>query len=77
VGSIPEIVSGRHILVNPGQPEAICEGVMQAFHGHYDGWKPKKQFSWERMVLDYEEVYETLLAKRVEVGGTNLARQRR
>jgi glycosyltransferase involved in cell wall biosynthesis len=61
VGSIPEVISGRYILIEPGCAEAISQGVIQAWRGEYD-WKDLKQFSWAEMVAGYEKVYEELLA---------------
>jgi D-inositol-3-phosphate glycosyltransferase len=63
VGAIPEVVSGQYILVEPSCPQAICEGVVRAWRGEYDEWKPPKEFSWAKMVAGYEDVYKDLLTR--------------
>lgn len=60
VGSIPEVISGRHILIEPFSPEAIAAGVIQVWQGHYE-WTFPKRFEWARMVDQYESVYRELL----------------
>ena len=60
VGSIPEVISGRHILVEPFSPEAIAEGVLHAWQGRCE-WTPPKQFEWAKMVDQYESVYRALI----------------
>jgi len=67
VGSIPEVISGQHILVEPASPEAICAGVTRAWRGQYDQWKMPKNFSWARMISEYEEVYHSVLDKHIDV----------
>jgi glycosyltransferase involved in cell wall biosynthesis len=61
VGAIPEVVSGKHILVEPGSARALAAGVERAARGQYDDWKAPQQFSWARMVAEYEEMYKELL----------------
>jgi glycosyltransferase involved in cell wall biosynthesis len=61
VGAIPEVVSGKHILVDPGSARALAAGVARAARGQYDDWKAPQQFSWARMVAEYEEMYKELL----------------
>lgn len=61
VGSIPEVISGRHILIEPGCSEAISRGVVRAWRGEYD-WMDMKQFNWTDMVSNYEKIYEELLS---------------
>jgi glycosyltransferase involved in cell wall biosynthesis len=32
-GSIPEVISGKHILIEPGSTVAIVKGCIQAYNG--------------------------------------------
>lgn len=60
VGAIPEVVFGRHILVEPGSADAVAEGVVRAWSEQYD-YLPPKEFSWTRMVDEYERLYKELV----------------
>lgn len=60
VGSLPEIVSGRYVLVEPGDPEAIAEGVEKVYKGEIED-KSEKIFSWGECVKGYLEVYGGVL----------------
>lgn len=57
VGSLPEVVSGRCVLVEPGNPEAIAEGVEKLYKEKVED-NGKKIFSWDECVGEYLEVYE-------------------
>lgn len=59
-GSIPEVVSGHHILVEPGSSSALADGVVRAWLGQYD-YLPPKEFHWSDMVDQYENLYQELL----------------
>lgn len=60
-GSIPEIISGRHVLVEPDLPTAIAEGVIQISRGEWQE-TPLKTFSWDTMLDTYESLYREMLA---------------
>lgn len=60
-GSLPEVVSGRTILVEPGDPVALAQGVARAARGEFDPPPPPRDFSWERMVGEYEAIYRSLI----------------
>jgi D-inositol-3-phosphate glycosyltransferase len=60
VGSIPEVISGRHILVEPDSPAAIATGVIRISHGEWQE-TPLKTFSWDTMVDAYEQLYEEMI----------------
>jgi len=66
-GSIPEVVSGRYILVAPASAEEISEGVVRAWRGQYDEEGEPKQFSWTRMVTEYEQVYNSVLKNKARL----------
>jgi glycosyltransferase involved in cell wall biosynthesis len=59
VGSIPEVISGKHLLVEPGSPQAIADAVIRMARGEY-AWSDPKDFAWERIVQQYESVYRSL-----------------
>ncbi|MCB0214313.1 MAG: glycosyltransferase family 4 protein [Anaerolineae bacterium] len=56
-GAIPEVISGRHLLVKPGHIHALVEGVLRAARGDYDYTSPK-QFHWQMTLTAYEQLYE-------------------
>ena len=60
-GSIPEVISGRHILVEPDSSTALAEGVIRISKGEWQE-TPLKTFSWDSMVDAYEKLYQELLA---------------
>ena len=60
--SLPEIVSGRYLLVPPKNPKAIAEAVEKAYHWKYIKSKPKR-FTIEENVKKHIEVYKNLLRK--------------
>jgi glycosyltransferase involved in cell wall biosynthesis len=59
-GSIPEIISGRHVLVEPDSPAALAAGVIRISRGE---WRetPLKTFSWDAMIDAYERLYEEVI----------------
>jgi D-inositol-3-phosphate glycosyltransferase len=62
VASIPEVVSGRCVLVEPGSPEAIAEGVEKVYKGEWQH-SENRLFSWDECVDNYRRVYEQLLGR--------------
>jgi len=61
VASLPEVVSGRYVLVEPRNPEAIAEGVEKVYKGEV-GSSEQKVFSWDKCVDGYFKVYENVMA---------------
>lgn len=59
-GSLPEVVSGRYELVEPRDPDAIAEAVIDVYNGDYDE-KPKKKFRWDDAINEYIDIYEELV----------------
>ena len=59
VASLPEVVSGKYILVEPRNPEAIAKGVKRVYEGKIEE-SNKKLFSWDDCVEGYLRVYEEL-----------------
>jgi glycosyltransferase involved in cell wall biosynthesis len=61
VGSIPEVIFGKYVLVNPRDPSALAVGVEKVYSSQYstsDG----KIFLWDDMVKKHIGIYEALLA---------------
>lgn len=61
--SIPEVISGKHVLVPPKNPDAIAEGVVRVFKKKYDV-KPLKKFTWSKTVDGYLSNYKKLVSRR-------------
>ena len=56
VASLPEVISGRYVLVEPRNPGAIAEGVEKVFKGEVENSK-RKVFSWDECTRKYLQVY--------------------
>jgi glycosyltransferase involved in cell wall biosynthesis len=54
-GALPEVLSGRTVLVEPADPAAIARGVISAFRGDYKT-TPVKSFDWGKSLEEYERV---------------------
>jgi len=63
VASLPEVVSGRYVLVQPKNPAAIAEAVEKVYNGEIKD-KGKKVFSWDECIRKYLSVYEGLLERK-------------
>jgi len=57
VGSLPEVISGRYVLVEPRNPEAIAEGVESIYRDEVKD-SEKRTFSWDECVDRYLKVYQ-------------------
>jgi len=64
-GSIPEVVSGRYVLVIPGSPEDICRGVESVYNGQTD-YLPKRSFDWRQCAEKHEKIYRETLDKKTK-----------
>jgi len=68
VGSLPEVVGGAGILVDPYKPQDIALGIKKALENKEKlvklGYQQVKKFSWEKTAKKVVEVLE-------EVGGKN------
>ncbi|MHB8846029.1 MAG: glycosyltransferase family 4 protein [Nitrospirota bacterium] len=58
-GSLPEVISGRYVLVGPASAEALAEGVVRVSRNDYQR-SEEKRFLWEDHVRKHEEVYQKL-----------------
>jgi D-inositol-3-phosphate glycosyltransferase len=59
-GSLPEVVSGCHLFIEPASSQAIIKAILQIYKKNWDE-TPLKKFSWVVMVMDYEAIYQELL----------------
>lgn len=57
--SIPEVIGGKYVLVEPKNPEAIAAGVAKIYRGEYE-MSALKFFPWERTLAECESVYKKL-----------------
>jgi len=60
VGSLPEVVSGMYVLVEPRNPEAIAEGIERVYKGEVED-SGRKIFSWDECADRYLKIYEQLI----------------
>ncbi|MFC1865771.1 glycosyltransferase family 4 protein [Chloroflexota bacterium] len=56
-GSLPEVIFGKSVLVEPGSPEALAEGVELVYKGEMETTS-KKIFYWEDCIEQYLTVYQ-------------------
>lgn len=62
VGSIPEVISGPHVFIEPKSSLAICHGVEQVWK-HNMLHTPLKRFKWSTQVELVEKMYHDLTQK--------------
>ena len=60
VGSLPEIISGEYVLVEPHNSEAIAEGVVKIFNRTAKRI-PKRTFDWNICYQQYLHIYEEIM----------------
>ena len=60
VASLPEVVSGKYVLVEPRNPKGIARGVIDVYNGKVKKSKLKK-FTWNKCIDGYESIYKELL----------------
>jgi len=61
-GSLPEVISGRFVLVGPASADALAEGVVRISRNDYQR-SDEKRFLWEDHVRSHENVYRNLIDK--------------
>lgn len=62
-GGIPEAVSGKYILVEPGNVRELADGCIDAARGKIES-RETKNFSVEEHINRHEKIYYELLNKR-------------
>lgn len=63
VGAIPEVISGRYLLVPPKDPDAIAKAAVSIVKSPPEA-EPAKRFDAERMSERYLEEYERVRKRR-------------
>ncbi|MCK4385462.1 MAG: glycosyltransferase family 4 protein, partial [candidate division Zixibacteria bacterium] len=58
-GALPEVVSGKYVLVNPESPEEIAEGVERIYRDEVKETE-RKYFYWEECINKYLQTYRGL-----------------
>lgn len=71
--SLPEVVSGRYSLVEPGNPEELARGIVSAYRGELET-SPLKRFPVEITVGSYLDLYGELMGKSVEPNASVIQR---
>ena len=59
-GAIPEVISGRHHLVPPGDPISLADAIIRGASGDWTV-APHKRFPWDDTVSLYEKCFRTFL----------------
>jgi glycosyltransferase involved in cell wall biosynthesis len=62
VGSIPEVISGKHVLSKPRDPESIAESVVKVFESKAETL-PLKRFEWDNCIKQYNSLYKKITTK--------------
>ncbi|MAG15641.1 hypothetical protein CMO88_01115 [Candidatus Woesearchaeota archaeon] len=62
--SLPEVVSGKYLLVNPRSSEEIATAVERVYHKKYNK-APLKKFLLEKNISGYLKVYRELINSEV------------
>ena len=63
VASLPEVISGTCLLVEPGNPAAIAEAVQAVYEGKAEN-RPEKRFTWSDCIDAYEKNYLELIKSK-------------
>jgi len=61
--SLPEVVSGKHLLVNPKSSEEIATAVERVYNKKYEN-TPLKRFLLEKNINGYLKIYRELISKQ-------------
>jgi glycosyltransferase involved in cell wall biosynthesis len=63
VASLPEVISGRHVLVDPADPTAIAYGVERVYKNQCDS-SEKKTFLWDDSVKAHLELFTKMIKEK-------------
>jgi len=61
-GSIPEVIHGRHVLVQPKSAKSIAAGIVRVARKQVTTTPPKK-FLWSTNITTHEKLYRELSKK--------------
>jgi glycosyltransferase involved in cell wall biosynthesis len=67
--SIPEVIGGKYLLVEPADSDAIARGVLAVARGDYER-RPVPRFAWSVTLAEYAASYARAIAR----GRTNRSR---
>jgi len=59
-GSLPEVVSGRHLFFRKGDAHDLADKLKKAWHGDFLS-SPSHEFSWEKTTSEMLELYARLV----------------
>jgi len=62
-GSLPEVISGKHLLVKPNSVCSLAAGCIRAAKGQLEV-SPLKNFSWQDTARTIEKVYQKIMERR-------------
>lgn len=63
VGSLPEVIFGKYVLVSPANAQALADGAIKVFKKAYNV-RNERKYSWEDTVQVQLKVYEKLIAAK-------------
>jgi len=58
-GSLPEVVHGKHVFVEPGSSAALADGCWKAYKGEVEYGEPL-EFDWDATIDRYGSLYDQL-----------------
>ena len=61
VGSIPEVIQGTHVLIEPKNSAQLAEHIIAVAQKKPLPKSSAKHFSWESSIIEYEQVYQRLI----------------
>jgi len=62
VGSLPEIVYGKYVLVPSHDSEALADGVVKVYRGVYETGEPKS-YQWENTIKHHVKAYNKIIGE--------------
>lgn len=62
-GSLPEVIFGRYVLVEPGNANALADGIVRSHHGDHVRSEDKR-FSWQAHIDVHLTAYHSFLRER-------------
>ncbi len=61
--SIPEVIGGAHVLVRPGDPNSIADGIISVARNRIRK-SPVRQFPWSANIAKHERLYRELAGQK-------------
>lgn len=63
VGSLPEVIFGKYVLVAPADTHALADGVIRVFKKEYDT-RSEKRYFWRETVQKHLQAYNNMMCKQ-------------